>query len=171
MISFCEKRKVPTHVPFNALSKTQQAWIIDGDPGYGSDADHRWPKAWYGVAGYFRWLESKSYKMHVRVLLARYRAYKLCPSCKGARFQPEALNYRMHVQGHTFDSMTLPDFYSLPLSKSLEIIESWQKEFKPRITEPLGLVLNEIQSRLRFMVEVGLEYLTLDRPTRSLSGG
>jgi excinuclease ABC subunit A len=171
MMSICGKRNIPTEVPFKNLSKPHQNWVIDGDSGYGSDADHQWPKAWYGVRGYFRWLESKSYKMHVRVLLARYRAYQLCPTCKGTRFQPDALNYRMSLPGRKPDTMTLPEFYSLPLSKTLEIIETWQDAFKPRVTEPLGLVLNEIQSRLKFMVEVGLNYLTLDRPTRSLSGG
>ena len=109
--------------------------------------------------------------MHVRVLLARYRSYTICPSCEGTRFQPEALNYRMYLQGSSSDSLTLPEFYKLPLSKSLEIVESWQKQFKPTVNEPMGLILNELQSRLKFMVEVGLSYLTLDRPTRSLSGG
>ena len=171
MMSFCKKRNFPTDTPFKKLTKAQQSWIIDGDPGYGSDANHQWPKAWYGVKGYFRWLESKSYKMHVRVLLARYRSYKICPTCQGARFQPEALNYRMHLPGAHDDSLTLPQFYKLPLSKTLDIVESWQRKFKAKINEPLGLVLNEVQSRLQFMVEVGLSYLTLDRPTRSLSGG
>ncbi|HAO65249.1 MAG TPA: excinuclease ABC subunit A, partial [Verrucomicrobiales bacterium] len=171
MISFCTQRKIPTDIPFKKLKKSQQNWVIEGDPGYGSDENHQWPKAWYGVRGYFRWLESKSYKMHVRVLLARYRSYTICPSCEGTRFQPEALNYRMYLQGSSSDSLTLPEFYKLPLSKSLEIVESWQKQFKPKVNEPMGLILNELQSRLKFMVEVGLSYLTLDRPTRSLSGG
>ena len=171
MMSFCKKRKIPTDTPFKKLTKKQQNWVIEGDQGYGSDANHQWPKAWYGVRGYFRWLESKSYKMHVRVLLARYRSYTICPSCEGARFQPEALNYRMHLQGPSSDSLTLPEFYKLPLSKCLGTVESWQKQFKPKVNEPMGLILNEVQSRLKFMVEVGLSYLTLDRPTRSLSGG
>ncbi len=171
MMTFCKKRKIPMDVAFKDLSKKHQRWVIDGDEGYGKDADHQWPKAWYGVRGYFRWLESKSYKMHVRVLLARYRTYQLCPSCEGARFQPETLNYRMRLPGKNTASITLPEFYKLPLSQSLSIIEGWKKEFNPRVNEPLGLVLNEIESRLGFMVEVGLSYLTLDRPTRSLSGG
>ena len=65
-----------------------------GDPDYGKDKAHEWPRAWYGVKGYFRWLESKAYKMHVRVLLSRYRAYTPCPDCRGKRLQPEALLYR-----------------------------------------------------------------------------
>jgi excinuclease ABC subunit A len=68
--------------------------VIQGEPDYGKDKQHEWPHAWYGVKGYFRWLESKSYKMHVRVLLSRYRAYTPCPDCRGKRFQSEALLYR-----------------------------------------------------------------------------
>ena len=71
--------------------------MIDGDPDYGKDEEHEWPRAWYGVKGYFRWLESKAYKMHVRVLLSRYRAYTPCPDCHGTRFQPEALLYRSTI--------------------------------------------------------------------------
>jgi hypothetical protein len=56
--------------------------FIEGEPGYGTDAAHEWPRAWYGVKGFFRWLESKAYKMHVRVLLSRYRAYTPCPDCR-----------------------------------------------------------------------------------------
>jgi excinuclease ABC subunit A len=171
LISFCRKRKVPTNVPFEKMSEDLQAWVLEGDPDYGKDAEHQWPKAWYGVKGYFRWLESKSYKMHVRVLLARYRTYKLCPSCHGNRLKPDALNYRMPLEGASKHGISLPEFYRLPLGEALRALQSWRDRFKPKSTEPLGLVLDEIQSRLAFMVEVGLDYLTLDRPTRSLSGG
>lgn len=173
LMSFCRKRKVPTDVPFEKLPKKLQTWVLEGDPDYGKDADHQWPKAWYGVRGYFRWLESKSYKMHVRVLLARYRTYKMCPSCQGNRLQPDALNYRMPLHDTTFErhGISLPEFYRLPLGEALRAVRSWRDRFRPKSTEPLGLVLDEIQTRLAFMVEVGLDYLTLDRPTRSLSGG
>ena len=74
--------------------------MLNGDEGYDSnDPANSWPKKWYGVKGYFRWLESKSYKMHVRVLLSRYRAYTLCPTCEGRRLKPEALLYRLPVTG------------------------------------------------------------------------
>ena len=144
--------------------------MIQGDPDYGTDADHQWPKAWYGVKGYFDWLESKSYKMHVRVLLSRYRSYQLCPECQGARLQPESLNYRMPLPGKASSWIDLPGFYRLPLNEALKAVQGWQKTFRPKGTEPLGMVLEEMSSRLSFMVEVGLEYLSLDRPTRSLSG-
>ena len=85
------------NVPFAELSAEHQRWIIEGDTDYGSDEDHQWPRAWYGVKGYFRWLETKSYKMHVRVLLSRYRAYTTCPDCDGARLKPDALLYLLNV--------------------------------------------------------------------------
>jgi excinuclease ABC subunit A len=90
MTKFCRTLHVPMNVPFAKLSAEHQRWIIQGDPDYGTDEEHEWPRAWYGVRGYFKWLESKSYKMHVRVLLSRYRAYTTCPECKGTRFQPES---------------------------------------------------------------------------------
>ena len=64
------------------LAEKWQDLVIDGEPDYGKDAAHEWPRAWYGIKGYFRWLESKAYKMHVRVLLSRYRAYPL-PRLRG----------------------------------------------------------------------------------------
>lgn len=171
LLQFCRRRKIPTRKPFESLTPTQQTWVIQGDPDYGTDTDHQWPKAWYGVKGYFDWLESKSYKMHVRVLLSRYRSYQLCPECQGARLQPESLNYRMPLPGKASSWIDLPGFYRLPLNEALEAVQGWQKTFRPKKTEPLGMVLEEMSSRLSFMVDVGLEYLSLDRPTRSLSGG
>src|SRR5206468_1888745 len=169
-----------------------QEWVIDGDPGYGKDADHEWPRAWYGVKGYFRWLESKAYKMHVRVLLSRYRAYTPCPDCEGKRFQPEALLYKLTIDDLRFtrdridegvettqvasivnrkSQMTLADFYQLPIRDALRFIDQIAATHQPRASDPISLVLNEVQSRLGYLVEVGLGYLTLDRPSRTLSGG
>ncbi|PYL01190.1 MAG: hypothetical protein DME19_02460, partial [Verrucomicrobia bacterium] len=104
LMKFCKIRKAPTDVPFDLLSKEWQDWVVNGDPGYGRDADHEWPRAWYGVKGYFRWLESKAYKMHVRVLLSRYRSYTPCLDCHGKRFQPEALLYKFAIDDLRFTS-------------------------------------------------------------------
>ena len=109
--------------------------------------------------------------MHVRVLLARYRTYQMCHACHGARLQAEALNYRMSQPGDEAASLTLPAFYKLPIGDALARVNQWRCAFRTKSTDPLGLVLDEIHSRLNFLVEVGLDYLTLDRPTRSLSGG
>jgi excinuclease ABC subunit A len=190
LMKFCKIRKAPTDVPFERLPKKWQDWVIQGDPGYGKDADHEWPRAWYGVKGYFRWLESKAYKMHVRVLLSRYRSYTPCPDCQGKRFQPETLLYEVRnaeceVPSESDESppaensalrpprsaLTLADFYQLPIREALRLIEQIAARRRPGPSDPIGLVLNEVRSRLGYLAEVGLGYLTLNRPTRTLSGG
>lgn len=169
LMKACRHHEVPTNVPFEKLPKKWQDFVINGEPNYGVDEEHEWPRAWYGVKGYFRWLESKAYKMHVRVLLSRYRAYTPCPECKGARFQPETLLYR--VSNEPENELTLADFYRLPIRDALAFVDRFAeaKKFKPN--DPLGLVFIEVRSRLGFLNDVGLSYLTLDRATRSLSGG
>jgi excinuclease ABC subunit A len=167
----CRALKIPTNVPFNKLPEKWQKFVIEGDPKYGADEEHEWPRAWYGVKGYFRWLESKAYKMHVRVLLSRYRAYTPCPDCHGQRFQPETLLYSV-AAGHGMSrSLTLADFYLLPIRDALRFIQQVSETRPAKTSDPLGIVLNEVRSRLDYLEEVGLGYLTLDRPTRSLSGG
>ena len=168
LAKFCRLRHVPMDVPFEQLPKNFQDWIINGDAGYGENGVE-WPRAWYGVKGYFRWLESKAYKMHVRVLLSRYRSYVTCPACHGARFQPETLLYRLHNGNR---ALTLSDFYLLSLKDAMAIVDAVRNSRQSaRNSDPLTLALNELRQRLAFLNEVGLGYLTLDRPTRSLSGG
>lgn len=165
LLKACKKKKINTKVPFQDLPADIQNWVIEGEPGYGKDSEHEWPRAWYGVKGYFRYLESKSYKMHVRVLLSRYRAYTTCPKCEGKRFQPDALLF-------TVKGLTLADVYQLPVNRALEFIESAAARFEARhANDPFLVCLNEVRARLKYLIEAGLSYLTLDRPTRSLSGG
>ncbi len=171
LATFCRKRHVPMDVPFRDLPQKWQDWVLNGDPDYGKDSAHQWPRAWYGIKGYFRWLESKSYKMHVRVLLSRYRAYQTCPTCQGQRFQPEALLYRAGGANFSNESLTLADFYRLPVRNAFAFVDQLTAKRKPKPNDPLGLVLNEVRGRLGYLNDVGLGYLTLDRPTRSLSGG
>jgi len=197
MAKFCKKLGVPMDVPFRDLSEAHQRWVIDGDPGYdSSDPANSWPKKWYGVKGYFRWLESKSYKMHVRVLLSRYRSYTKCAACDGKRLQPESLLYKCSVFSNqcsvvspeatthatrplNTDSLkteySLADFYSLPVGRALEVIESLAVRFPQSAIgnrqSPIHHAVEEVRSRLAFLAEVGLGYLTLDRATRTLSGG
>ena len=189
MAKFCKKLRVPMDVPFRDLSAEHQSWVIEGDPGYNStDPANSWPKKWYGVKGYFRWLESKSYKMHVRVLLSRYRSYTRCETCDGKRFQPEALLYKVGmgngewgIGGNSAAPLTLADFYSLPVSRALAVTTALHERLFPiphspfpipsTSPSPLAHALEEVRSRLAYLVEVGLGYLTLDRATRTLSGG
>ena len=196
MLRFCRLRGVPTNVAFADLPRRWQDWVINGDPDYGQDKRHEWPNAWYGIKGYFRWLESKSYKMHVHVLLSRYRAYTTCPECHGARLQPEALLYLLSVAASRQSAanetnpisaalcraaatrLTLADFYALPIRDALAVVEQLAEKFtaekrSPRVNRqsPIQIILDEVRSRLGYLNEVGLGYLTLDRPTRTLSGG
>src|SRR6185369_11302024 len=117
----CKARGIRMDVPFAEMSIEHQRLVIDGDPDYGKDEDHEWPRAWYGIKGYFRWLESKSYKMHVRVLLSRYRAYTTCPDCGGKRLQAESLLYKVN-------GLTLADFYLLPIRRATGFIENVLRE-------------------------------------------
>ncbi len=159
LLRHCRDREVDIRCPFEDLPKSDQEWVINGE-GTMSDA---WENGrWYGVRGYFDWLESKTYKMHVRVLLSRYRSYQPCPACKGGRFQPETLNYRIGP------GLTLPEFASTPVGELVRIVGDLESAPGDSSAE---LVRNQVLSRLGFLVEVGLGYLTLDRPTRSLSGG
>ena len=189
MMRMCRHFGVPTDVPFERLSRKWQDFVINGEPDYGKDEEHEWPRAWYGIKGYFRWLESKAYKMHVRVLLSRYRAYTPCPACGGMRFQPDALLYRVNVPESESSnppaaatnetgadssgrcSLNLAQFYQLPIRRALPLIRRLAATHRSQPNDPLGLALNEVGSRLAYLNDVGLGYLTLDRPTRSLSGG
>ena len=206
LLRMCRHFEIPTDVPFEKLPRKWQDFVIEGEPDYGKDEEHEWPRAWYGLKGYFRWLESRAYKMHVRVLLSRYRAYTQCPDCHGKRFQPEALWYRCELfpsatpnepepvkldnsrRGKAVvagrpgevrpinarnlpESLTIADFYQLPIRHALSAIELIGSRHQLKANDPIGLVLNEVRARLRYLQEVGLGYLTLDRPTRSLSGG
>ena len=166
LLKFTRKWKIPTNVPFVALTPDQQSFVIDGEPGYGEENGKSWPQYWYGVKGFFRWLEKNTYKMHVRVFLSRYRAYNPCPACSGQRLQPEALCWQWH--GHT-----LPELYQLPVSELLLLVQKSKAQDKktPQATHTADLAYDSIITRLRYLEQVGLGYLTLDRSSKTLSGG
>ena len=167
LLLFTKKLGIPTKVPFAQLTVEQKAFVIDGSPGYNGD-DKAWPKYWYGLKGFFRYLEKTTYKMHVRVFLSRFRAYNQCPDCGGARLQPEALCWKW--QGHT-----LPQLYQLPVGQLLTLVQTaGAAATSPRSDSALhqrDLAHDSIITRLRYLVQVGLGYLTLDRSSRTLSGG
>jgi excinuclease ABC subunit A len=178
LVRSARKEKVPLDVPFRDLSPDHQRWVIEGAPDYGKD--NEWPNAWYGIKGYFRYLESKAYKMHVRVLLSRYRAYTTCPTCSGKRFQPDALLWRIprstpakNSPSEASDSATLslPDFYATSVRDALRFVEHFAQDRPHAANDPFALALEEVRARLQFLDAVGVGYLTLDRPTRTLSGG
>jgi excinuclease ABC subunit A len=160
LLKGCARNDVDIHVPYEQLSEADQTFVLQGeDPG--STAEELWKNGrWYGVRGFFDWLESKAYKMHIRVLLSRYRSYTTCPDCRGGRFQPAALDYR--VTGRT-----LPELLALSVRDALAVFEASAASDDATT----AMLRGEVTSRLRYLMEVGLGYLSLDRPTRSLSGG
>src|SRR5205807_9551756 len=128
LLRACARKDIDINVPFEELPKPDQDFVIEGEKRSGeyTEEDYEYDR-WYGVRGFFRWLESKTYKMHVRVLLSRYRAYITCPKCKGGRYQPEALNYK--IQGAAVSSPpsqkdgleTVPPCLTLPGFQALSI--------------------------------------------------
>ena len=162
---------IPTRVPFREMSEDQQRWVMDGESDYDpKDPEKSWPNKWYGVRGYFRWLESKAYKMHVRVLLSRYRSYQTCSECQGRRLRPEALAFRWTPPGQS-RSLDLAGFYGLPIREALGLLEVAAQTLNLPSKDPIGLVFGEVRARLAYLESVGLGYLTVDRTTRTLSGG
>ncbi len=167
LLRACAREEIDVHLPFEELPKHDQDFVINGEKGAGEFTEEDYESdRWYGVRGFFRWLESKTYKMHVRVLLSRYRAYTTCPSCQGGRFQPETLNYRLVRQDGI--AFTLPEFAALPISEARDFLTSLALPPNDSAAEMLRA---EIGTRLGYLCEVGVGYLTLDRSTRTLSGG
>lgn len=147
---FCKTEGIPTDVPFNQLSSAEQRGVIEGKGNWG------------GVRGFFAWLETKKYKLHVRVFLSKYRGYTLCPDCQGGRLRQEARDVRV-------GSRTLPEVCALSIKDAATFFDALELPTEQAaIAERL---LHEIRRRLRFLVDVGLDYLTLDRLASTLSGG
>ncbi len=146
----CRRYSVRTDIPVRRLSAHERAVLVEGRGDF------------YGIRGFFDWLETKRYKIHVRVLLARYRAYTLCGECRGARVCPAALAVR-------FRGCTIARLGEMPLQD----LARWFAALELSVAEQerLASVLSEIRSRVRYMNDVGLGYLTLSRAARTLSGG
>lgn len=158
MMRFAKKEGIPVDIPWSKLPEKYKKWVIEG---VGEADDGKW----YGIKRFFDWLESKSYKMHIRVLLSKYRGYYLCRKCNGSRLKPDALNWK--IGGGT--GYTIHEVMLLPVSKLVTLFES--DTIVTRSDEASELVLREIRARLKYLDEVGLGYLTLDRQSRTLSGG
>jgi excinuclease ABC subunit A len=147
---FCRQEGIPMDVPFGELPRAQQRGVIDGKGN------------WAGVRGFFAWLETKKYKLHVRVFLSKYRGYTLCPDCGGGRLRQEARDVKV-------GGSTLPEVCALSIRDAARFFE--ELALTPEQTAIADKVLLEIRRRLRFLVDVGLDYLTLDRLASTLSGG
>ena len=150
--SWARERGIPTNVPWRQLGVEQKRLVLEGDP----ENDYE------GVKGFFQWLERKKYKLHVRVFLSRYRGYATCPECGGTRLRAEARAVRIAEKSIT-EVCKLTVKEARTLFATLQLSES-QLKIADRILE-------EVRTRLQFLDEVGLDYLTLDRLTSTLSGG
>jgi excinuclease ABC subunit A len=157
LVKFARKRAIPLDTPWRELTDAQRAWVIDGEG--------EWTKnVWYGVRRFFAWLETRAYKMHIRVLLSRYRSYTECAACRGARLKPEALLWRIGSPGINIRELML-----LPIDQSRRFFATLA--LPAPLDEATDLLLREIRTRLQYLCDVGLGYLDLDRQSRTLSGG
>ncbi|MGH8298025.1 MAG: excinuclease ABC subunit UvrA [Steroidobacteraceae bacterium] len=186
MEKFAKKRGIPLDVPWRELGAEQRRWVIEGEGD--------WSKGvWYGAKRFFAWLESRSYKMHVRVLLSRYRAYTPCEACGGARLKTQGLLWRVGdkaladaVLGATprfrprgvewsdetlqsLPGLSIHDVMLLPAERACGFFR--RLELPRPLDEATDLLLGEIRGRFGYLTDVGLGYLTLDRQSRTLSGG
>ncbi len=226
LMRHAETAGIPRDTAWNRLTPEQQQWVIGGSPNWNG----KWNQQWYGIARFFVYLESKAYKMHIRVLLSKYRSYTKCPTCAGARLKTESLLWRIgskqdadavlppenrfmpqgtawsRPQLEALPGLCLHDLMLLPLSrvrsffeslskKTIELIarsadgasaggqfESKNSALLPAVqsasaaresgdAQALKLLHEEIGTRLKYLDEVGIGYLTLDRQSRTLSGG
>jgi excinuclease ABC subunit A len=157
LLKFARKRGIPCDTAWRELTDAQRAWVIDGEG--------EWTrKVWYGVRRFFAWLETKAYKMHIRVLLSRYRSYTECQACRGARLKPEALLWRIGTP-----AINIREVMLLPIDAALQFFNTLQ--LPAALQEATDLLLREIRARLQYLCDVGLGYLNLDRQSRTLSGG
>ncbi|MCG7327859.1 excinuclease ABC subunit UvrA [Achromobacter sp. ACRQX] len=193
---YAPRAGVPLGVPWKDMSDEHKRWVLYGTPDWkgGNDA---WKHQWYGVQRFFDWLETKSYKMHVRVLLSKYRSYTPCPSCNGARLKPDALLWRLgnkdeadavlppedgrykrfmpvgttwsREQLNGLDGLSLHDVMLLPIERVRKFFDTLS--FSGALDAATDLLMTEVRARLKFLCDVGLGYLTLDRQSRTLSGG
>src|SRR5882672_115984 len=157
LLKFARKRSIPIDTPWRDLTAVQRRWVLDGEG--------EWTKnVWYGVKRFFAWLETKAYKMHIRVLLSRYRSYTECTACHGARLKPEALLWRVGNPG-----LNIRELMLLPIDKCRHFFATLT--LPAPLDEAADLLLREIRARLKYLSDVGLGYLNLDRQSRTLSGG
>jgi len=187
---YAPKAGVRLSVPWRNLSEAEQQWVIQGDPDW-KGGRKAWDQQWYGIARFFDWLESRSYRMHVRVMLSKYRSYTPCPACNSSRLKADALLWRAGSQQHNSDGSyqrfmpvhatwspeqlnTLPGLHIHDLMRmSIYQVQAFFEhlQLSQQFDAASDLLRTEVLSRLRFLCDVGLGYLSLDRQSRTLSGG
>ncbi|MDO5691958.1 MAG: excinuclease ABC subunit A [Pseudomonadota bacterium] len=254
LMRHAEAAGIPRDTPWNKLTPEQKHWVIEGTPNF---KEGNWNKQWYGIRRFFQYLESKAYKMHIRVLLSKYRSYTTCPDCGGARLKLESLLWRVgskadadavlppsqrfmpvgvgwsRAQLESLPGLSLHDLMLMPIDRLRRFFdlldastpspagggqgwgqtasamnavgpspqpspqrgegeiadtagaavavrpplplplagEGWGEGARSADAQALKLILDEIGTRLKYLCEVGIGYLTLDRQSRTLSGG
>jgi excinuclease ABC subunit A len=190
LMRYAGEAGIPRDTAWAQLTEAQRDWVINGSPHWTG----KWNKQWYGVKRFFEYLESKAYKMHIRVLLSKYRSYTPCPTCAGARLKTEALLWRMgskadadgvlssdkrvmpsgvdwsRAQLETLPGLTVHDLMLMPIDRIRRFFDGISLP-SGMLDDALKLLLDEIRTRLKYLCDVGLGYLTLDRQSRTLSGG
>jgi excinuclease ABC subunit A len=190
LLKYAGEAGIPRDTAWSHLNEAQRYWVIHGDP----DWKGNWNRQWYGVKRFFEYLESKAYKMHIRVLLSKYRSYTPCTVCNGARLKTEALLWRVgskadadavldpakrflpagtgwsRAQLEALPGLTLHDLMLMPIERLRRFFDA----LAPAVGadgEAMRLLADEIRTRLKYLCDVGIGYLTLDRQSRTLSGG
>ncbi|WP_349741904.1 excinuclease ABC subunit UvrA [Roseateles cavernae] len=190
LMKYAGEAGIPRDTAWMQLSPAQRDWVVEGSPNWSGN----WNKQWYGVKRFFEYLESKAYKMHIRVLLSKYRSYTPCGTCGGARLKTEALLWRVgskaladavlpaaqrvmpmgvawqRDQLEALPGLNLHDLMQLPIHRLRAFMDELQLP-STLLDDALKLLLDEIRNRLKYLVDVGIGYLTLDRQSRTLSGG
>ncbi len=200
LMRHAESAGIPRDTPWSKLTPEQRAWVIDGAPSF---REGNWNTQWYGIRRFFQYLESKAYKMHIRVLLSKYRSYTPCPDCGGARLKLDSLLWRVggkadadavlapadrfmpvgvdwsREQLESLPGLSLHDLMLLPIERLRRFFDRLQPNADAATeggstsadAQALKLILDEITTRLKYLCDVGIGYLTLDRQSRTLSGG
>jgi len=190
LIKHAGEAGIPRDTAWAQLTPAQRDWVIEGTPNWNG----QWNKQWYGVRRFFGYLESKAYKMHIRVLLSKYRSYTPCGACGGARLKLESLLWRMgdkagadavlpaaqrfmpvgagwsREQLEALPGLGLHDLMQLSIERLRRFFDALTLP-SSMLDEALKLLLDEVRTRLKYLCDVGLGYLSLDRQSRTLSGG
>ena len=196
-----EAEGIPRDTAWSKLTREQKDWVIEGSPNWNG----KWSQTWYGIRRFFEYLESKAYKMHIRVLLSKYRSYTECPSCGGARLKTESLLWRIggkqaadavlppgdeggryqrfmpqavgwsREQLDSLPGLCLHDLMRLPITRLRDFFAQLAPD-KDAVkndgeAQALKMLHAEVMTRLQYLCDVGIGYLTLDRQSRTLSGG
>ena len=205
LMRHAEAEGIPRDTAWTRLTPEQQQWVINGSPHWKG----KWNQHWFGIKRFFEYLETKAYKMHIRVLLSKYRSYTTCPTCAGARLKTDSLLWRIgskadadavmapaqrfmpvgvqwsRAQLEALAGLCLHDLMQLPMDRLRAFFAVMQASARVAgavasgqssgggagEAQALKLLFEEITTRLRYLCDVGIGYLTLDRQSRTLSGG